>query len=56
VAILLRYRPPYDWPAMLAFLGARAIPGLEAVSGDGYARTIEISGARGTVSVRPGEG
>jgi AraC family transcriptional regulator of adaptative response / DNA-3-methyladenine glycosylase II len=48
--------PPYDWPAMLAFLGARAIPGLEAVSGDGYARAIEISGVRGTVSVRPGEG
>ena len=56
VAILLRYRPPYDWPAMLAFLGARAIPGLEAVSGDGYGRAIEISGVRGTVSVRPGEG
>ncbi len=56
VAILLRYRPPYDWPAMLAFLRARAIPGLEAMSNDGYARTIEIAGAHGTVSVRPAEG
>jgi AraC family transcriptional regulator of adaptative response / DNA-3-methyladenine glycosylase II len=37
VTILLRYRPPYDWPAMLAFLRARAIPGVEVVSGEQYA-------------------
>jgi AraC family transcriptional regulator of adaptative response / DNA-3-methyladenine glycosylase II len=53
VTILLRYRPPYDWPAMLAFLRARAIPGVEAVSGDSYARTIEIDDVRGTVLVQP---
>lgn len=56
VAILLPYRPPYDWPAMLAFLRARAIPGVETVSRDGYARTIEIAGAHGTVAVRPTAG
>jgi AraC family transcriptional regulator of adaptative response / DNA-3-methyladenine glycosylase II len=56
VAILLPYRPPYDWPAMLAFLRARAIPGVETVSRDGYARTIEIGGAHGTVAVRPAAG
>lgn len=56
VAILLPYRPPYDWPAMLAFLRARAIPGVETVSRDGYARTIEIAGAHGTVAVRPAAG
>src|SRR5204863_1241686 len=27
----LSYRPPYDWPALSAFLGARAIAGVEAV-------------------------
>src|SRR6185503_18144143 len=27
LSLLLRYQPPYDWPAMLAFLRARAIPG-----------------------------
>jgi AraC family transcriptional regulator of adaptative response / DNA-3-methyladenine glycosylase II len=53
VVILLPYRPPYDWPAMLAFLRARAIPGVETVTRDGYARTIEIGGAHGTVAVRP---
>jgi AraC family transcriptional regulator, regulatory protein of adaptative response / DNA-3-methyladenine glycosylase II len=55
VAILLRYRPPYDWPAMLAFLRDRTIPGVETIEGDTYARTIEIGGAQGTVSVRPAE-
>jgi AraC family transcriptional regulator of adaptative response / DNA-3-methyladenine glycosylase II len=53
VVILLPYRPPYDWPAMLAFLRARAIPGVETLSPDGYARTIEVAGAHGTVAVRP---
>src|SRR5690242_11415548 len=53
VTILLRYRPPYDWPAMLAFLRARAIPGIELVSGDAYARTVDIDGVQGTVRVQP---
>lgn len=55
VTILLRYRPPYDWPAMLAFLRDRAIAGMETVSGDTYSRTIDIAGAHGIVSVRPGK-
>ena len=29
----LSFRPPYDWPAVSAFLGARAIAGVEAVEG-----------------------
>jgi AraC family transcriptional regulator of adaptative response / DNA-3-methyladenine glycosylase II len=53
VTILLRYRPPYDWPAMLAFLRARAIPGVEVVSGEQYARTMEIDGVQGMVRVQP---
>jgi AraC family transcriptional regulator of adaptative response / DNA-3-methyladenine glycosylase II len=56
VAILLPYRPPYDWPAMLAFLRARAIPGVEVVGRDDYARTIEVAGAHGTVAVQPATG
>jgi len=53
--LLLRYRPPYDWPAMLSFLRARAIPRIERVSGESYARTIEIDGLQGTVRVEPKE-
>jgi AraC family transcriptional regulator, regulatory protein of adaptative response / DNA-3-methyladenine glycosylase II len=56
VMILLRYRPPYDWPAMASFLKARAIPGVEVVSSDRYARTIEIEGVHGVVAVEPAAG
>lgn len=56
VTILLRYRPPYDWKAMLDFLRVRAIPGVEVVEADRYIRTIDLDGAQGLVSVEPGEG
>src|SRR5207253_8462144 len=29
LSVHLAYRPPYDWDAMLSFLAARAIPGIE---------------------------
>src|SRR5262249_11312317 len=32
----LRFRPPYQWGAMLDFLAARAIPGIEAVDNGAY--------------------
>jgi AraC family transcriptional regulator of adaptative response / DNA-3-methyladenine glycosylase II len=38
----LSYRPPYDWPAVSAFLGARAIAGVEAVDDGHYRRTARI--------------
>src|SRR5262245_11316612 len=38
----LSYRPPYDWPAVSAFLGARAVAGVEAVEGGAYRRTVRI--------------
>jgi AraC family transcriptional regulator of adaptative response / DNA-3-methyladenine glycosylase II len=56
VSLLLYYRPPYDWPTMAAFLDARAIPGVEVVSNDRYARTIEIEGVHGVVAVEPTSG
>src|SRR5438105_4305057 len=36
VALRLRYRPPYDWDSMLAYLQARAIPGVESVEKETY--------------------
>jgi len=56
ISLTLRYRAPYDWPAMLDFLKLRAIAGVETVEGDTYARTIGFGGLQGTVSVRPGPG
>jgi AraC family transcriptional regulator of adaptative response / DNA-3-methyladenine glycosylase II len=51
----LEYRQPFVWPALLAFLRARAIPGVEHVTGDAYQRTVSGAGqgaAPGVVTVR----
>lgn len=56
VMLLLPYRPPYDWPAMLGFLSARAIVGLEAVADGVYSRGFSLKGGHGTLSVQPGTG
>jgi AraC family transcriptional regulator of adaptative response / DNA-3-methyladenine glycosylase II len=47
----LAYRPPYDWEAVRAFLGARATPGVEVVEGSRYRRTIRIDGKSGSIAV-----
>lgn len=44
-------RPPFDWPALLAFLRARAIPGVEIVSEDSYRRTVEHDGKTGEIEI-----
>jgi len=56
VTVKLPYRAPYDWDAIIGFLTARAIPGVETVSAQRYARTLAIDGATGFVIVTPGEG
>jgi AraC family transcriptional regulator of adaptative response / DNA-3-methyladenine glycosylase II len=48
----LGYRPPYDWSSIIAFLAARAIPGVEFVTPDEYRRTIMIDGRAGAIAVR----
>ena len=55
LSIRLAYRPPYDWEAMLSFLGQRAIPGVEAISGTTYRRTIAIGGHVGVIGVAPAD-
>jgi AraC family transcriptional regulator of adaptative response / DNA-3-methyladenine glycosylase II len=49
----LAYRPPYDWNAILRFLAARAIPGVECVSANAYHRTVAIGERRGWLCVSP---
>ena len=51
VVLRLRYRPPYDWPAMLDFLRAHTVDGLEQVRGGRYRRAIAQDGERGTIEV-----
>jgi AraC family transcriptional regulator of adaptative response / DNA-3-methyladenine glycosylase II len=51
VILLVRYRPPYDWDAMLAHFAARAIAGVERVEQGVYRRTIADGGETGAVEV-----
>ena len=44
LSVRLSFRAPYEWPAMLEFLAARATPGVEQVINDTYLRTIEVNG------------
>jgi AraC family transcriptional regulator of adaptative response / DNA-3-methyladenine glycosylase II len=52
----LAYRPPLQWDALVGFLAARAIPGVEAAGADFYRRTVCIDGRHGLVEVRPVHG
>ncbi len=47
----LRFRPPYHWQGMLAFLAAHATPGVEAVDLRGYRRSISLNGCHGYFAV-----
>ena len=54
ITLKLPYAPPYDWDAMIDFLGARAIRGIEAVDGRRcYRRSIALDGAQGVIRVEP---
>ena len=43
LAFELAFRPPYAWDAILEFLQARAIPGVEVVTGNAYARSVAVT-------------
>ena len=47
----LAYRPPFDWDALIAFLAARATPGVESVEASCYRRTIAIDGKTGSIQI-----
>jgi AraC family transcriptional regulator, regulatory protein of adaptative response / DNA-3-methyladenine glycosylase II len=47
----LHYRPPFEWRGGLAFLAMRAIPGVEAIAGNRYCRSVALDGARGCITV-----
>jgi AraC family transcriptional regulator of adaptative response / DNA-3-methyladenine glycosylase II len=51
ISLLLPYRPPYDWAAMIRFLQVRAIAGLEVVTNDSYSRVIELDDVTGSITV-----
>jgi AraC family transcriptional regulator of adaptative response / DNA-3-methyladenine glycosylase II len=50
--VRLPYRPPLDWNSLLAFLEARAIPGVEEIAAGVYRRTFSHDGRAGVLEVR----
>jgi AraC family transcriptional regulator, regulatory protein of adaptative response / DNA-3-methyladenine glycosylase II len=50
----LPFSPPFDWEGTATFFAARAVPGVESVSGRVYRRTISLDGAPGVLEVHPG--
>jgi AraC family transcriptional regulator of adaptative response / DNA-3-methyladenine glycosylase II len=52
----LHFRPPYHWKGMLAFLAARATPGVEVVEEGAYRRSISLKGNDGYFEVSLDEG
>lgn len=51
----LPYRRPYDWDSLVAFLAARAIPGVEEVVSGAYRRTFTHNGRHGVLELRHDE-
>jgi AraC family transcriptional regulator, regulatory protein of adaptative response / DNA-3-methyladenine glycosylase II len=56
VTLLVPYRPPYDWEALLAHLSARALVGMEHVEAGRYLRAFSNAWGQGTVEVSPAPG
>lgn len=54
LAARLPFRRPYAWDELLGYLAARAIPGVEAVAGGTWRRTVRWGGWPGVVAVGPG--
>jgi AraC family transcriptional regulator of adaptative response / DNA-3-methyladenine glycosylase II len=51
LTVTLQYRPPYDWPAMLGYFAARAMPGVELVRDGVYLRTAAVGARQGWLAV-----
>lgn len=49
ITLKLPVRGPFDGAALLAFLAARAVTGVEVTTGDSYARTLRLPHGTGTV-------
>ncbi len=60
LTVQLGYRPPFDWDALVAFLGPRAVEGVEQIRDGAYRRTVRVTrrerDVRGWVEVRPAHG
>jgi AraC family transcriptional regulator, regulatory protein of adaptative response / DNA-3-methyladenine glycosylase II len=51
----LPFEGPLDWDALVSYLGARAIPGVESIADGTYRRTIMVAGSPGVLELRLGD-
>ena len=56
IELALAYRPPLQWERMLEFFRARAVRGVEEVTGSSYRRAIALGAATGILEVTRREG
>lgn len=51
LTVALAYRQPFAWPALLHYFAGRAIPGVEHITPESYARTLRIGKHAGWLRV-----
>ena len=56
LSLRLPYRSPLDGKGLIAFLGLRAVPGVEEVVDGAYRRSLRLPQGSGVVELRPAEG
>ncbi|ASU85579.1 AraC family transcriptional regulator [Nocardiopsis gilva YIM 90087] len=56
ISLRLPYRAPCDLGHTFGFLGARAVPGVEEVTPDGYRRVLRLPHGTGIAELAPGDG
>jgi len=49
ISLRLAVRRPFDWPRLLEFLSARAVPGVEEIGGRCYRRTVRVGADTGWI-------
>jgi AraC family transcriptional regulator of adaptative response / DNA-3-methyladenine glycosylase II len=52
VSLFLAWKPPYDWPALMAFLRGRALEGMEVATAESYSRTVRLGDICGSITIR----
>ena len=56
LSLRLPYRAPLDAEGLIAFLGLRAVPGIEQVHDGSYRRSLRLPHGSGVVELRPADG
>ncbi len=51
--VSLSFRRPFDWHRLLAYLGVRAVPGVEAIDGVTWRRVVRTRAGAACLEVRP---